>query len=272
MSSQHDPPTMNRRRFIGASACTLAALGAAGVAPRAMRFLREAEAAPVTPGSTHDYFSVCANCVNKCGIKARVVDGRLRKIDPNPHFPKSRSMLCAKGQAGVQVLYDKDRLKYPLIRTGPRGSGEFRRASWPEALDYTAAKLSKIKEEYGPGGVLFSSTEGMQERFFRDFSAAYGSPNHVRHPSLCLASGNTGFFGVFGVVPSFDVANTRFMIFSGANRLESFITPDTIDLVNVIEEKRPSWSASIRGLRSLPPKLISGSLSSRVRTWPFIWP
>jgi thiosulfate reductase/polysulfide reductase chain A len=167
-----------------------------------------------------------------------VVDGRLVKLDPNPHFPKSRSMLCAKGQAGVQALYDKDRLKHPLIRTGPRGSGQFRRASWQEALDFTAEQLQKVSERYGPGGVLFSSTEGLQERFFRDFSAAFGSPNHVRHPSLCLASGNTGFFGVFGVVPSFDVANTRFMIFSGANRLESFITPDTIDLVEVLEKKK----------------------------------
>jgi len=229
---------MGRRGFLGASACALAGLGLAGCDSGGLRFFREAGSEAGDGSGTREIFSVCANCVNKCGIKARVVDGRLAKIDPNPHFPKSRSMLCAKGQAGVQVLYDKDRLKHPLIRTGPRGSGQFRQATWEEALDYTAENLKQLADKYGPSGVLFSSTEGLQEHFFRTFSEAFGSANHVRHPSLCLASGNTGFFSVFGTVPGFDVANTRYMIFSGANRLESFITPDTMDLVETLEKKK----------------------------------
>jgi len=238
MAANNGSKRISRRRFVGASACALAGAGLLGAAPGTMRFLRDAHAGEIGRGESKEMFSVCGNCVNKCGIKARIEDGRLVKLDPNPHFPKSRSMLCAKGQAGVQVLYDKDRLKHPLIRTGPRGSGEYRQASWEEALDYTAENFQKIKEKYGAGGVLFSSTEGLQEHFFSEFCQAFGSPNHVRHSSLCLASGNTGFFSVFGVVPAFDVANTRYMIFSGANRLESFITPDTIDLVNVLEEKK----------------------------------
>lgn len=230
---------ISRRQFIGASALTVAGIGAAITLPRTLRFLREARGASNTAhGPIAEFFSVCDNCVNKCGLKARVDGGRLVKLDPNPHFPKSRSMLCAKGQAGVQVLYDPDRLKAPLIRTGPRGSGQFRQASWEEALDYTAKQLGGLRDKYGAGGVLFSSTEGFQEHFFREFSAAFGSPNHVRHPSLCLASGNVGFFSVFGVVPAFDVANTQYMILSGANRLESFITPDSMDLVEVIDKKK----------------------------------
>lgn len=229
-------PRLDRRSFLTGSACALAAVGLSACADGPFRFLRPADGSAAGPA--RDVFSVCANCVNKCGIRARVVDGRLVKIDPNPHFPKSRSMLCAKGQAGVQVLYDKDRLKTPLIRTGPRGSGQFRRASWEEALDHTAERLRDIGERYGRSGVLFSSTEGLQEHFFREFSAAFGSSNHVRHPSLCLASGNTGFFGVFGVVPGFDVANTRYMILSGANRLESFITPDSMDLMQVLSKQK----------------------------------
>jgi thiosulfate reductase/polysulfide reductase chain A len=237
MSSHDRSSKISRRGFLGTSACALVGAGLVGAGPGGLRFFGEAGGGG-TLGRSREVLSVCANCVNKCGVKAKVVDGRLTKIDPNPHFPKSRSMLCAKGQAGVQVLYDKDRLKHPLIRTGPRGSGQFRKASWEEALDHTAQNLDRLREKYGPSGVLFSSTEGLQEHFFRDFSAAFGSANHVRHPSLCLASGNTGFFGVFGVVPGFDVANTQYMIFSGANRLESFITPDTIDLVDVLDKKK----------------------------------
>jgi thiosulfate reductase/polysulfide reductase chain A len=238
MSANNGRKTINRRAFLGTSACALAGMGLLGASPGGLRYFREATEMGGGDSGIREVFSLCANCANKCGIRARVVGERLIKLDPNPHFPKSRSMLCAKGQAGVQVLYDKDRLKHPLIRTGPRGSGQFRRASWEEALDYTAEGMQKIKDKYGASGVMFSSTEGLQEHFFREFSAAFGSANHVRHPTLCLASGNTGFFSVFGVVPAFDVANTRYMIFSGANRLESFITPDTVDLVNVLEEKK----------------------------------
>lgn len=236
-------PTLSRRRFLGTSACLLGGAALGGCSGGTLRFLQEAgedEFAAAAAGSREirEVLSVCANCVNKCGIKATVVGGSLTKLDPNPHYPKSRSMLCAKGQAGVQVLHDKDRLKHPLIRSGPRGSGKFRQASWEEALDFAAEKMQGIKEKYGAGGMLFASTEGPQEEFFRTFSQAFGSPNHVRHPSLCLASGNVAFFGTFGVVPAFDVAETRYMIFSGANRLEAFITPDSMDLVSVLQEQK----------------------------------
>jgi len=236
MNTQKSSSKLSRRGFIGSSTCGLAAL--LGL-PRTMQFLQamELQPSPTLPESRALY-SICGNCVNKCGFQAQIVNGRLAKLNPNPNFPKSRSMLCAKGQAGIQVVYDKDRLKYPLIRTGPRGSGQFRKASWSEALDYTAEKLTAIKEKYGPGGVLFASTEGFQEHFFKEFSAAFGSPNHVRHPSLCLASGNTAFFGTFGHVPGYDIAESRYMIMSGANRLESFITPDTMDLVEVMSKKK----------------------------------
>ena len=228
----------SRRAFLGVSTAGLATVGGLSLANKNKSKFIQNMGMPTEYGEVKYTLSVCANCVNKCGLKVKTENGRVVKLNPNPHFPKSRSMLCAKGQAGVQVLYDKDRLKSPLIRSGPRGSGQFRKASWEEALNYTAENMAKIKEKYGAGGMLFASTEGLQEHFFRNFSSAFGSPNHVRHPSLCLASGNTGFFSVFGTVPGFDVANTRYMIFSGANRLESFITPDTIDLIDVIKNKK----------------------------------
>ena len=53
----------------------------------------------------------------------------------------------------MDLIYGKDRLKYPLIRTGPRGSGKFRRATWEEALDYTAGKLKEISDKYGPEAI-----------------------------------------------------------------------------------------------------------------------
>lgn len=80
--------------------------------------------------------TMCEMCVNKCAAIARVEDGVVTKLDPNPYFPKSRSMLCARGNAGIQALYDPDRLKYPLIRVGKKGEGKFKRVTWDEAFEY----------------------------------------------------------------------------------------------------------------------------------------
>ena len=67
--------------------------------------------------------TVCEICVNKCTAYASVENGIVKKLDPNPLFPKSKNMLCARGDAGIHALYDPDRLKYPLIRIGNKGEG-----------------------------------------------------------------------------------------------------------------------------------------------------
>ena len=229
-----------RRSFLG-----LAGAGLAGAAvsnwDRIRRFFQASNAPSVLTalrGKAQEIYSICDNCVNKCGIKAYVSDGKVVKLDPNPYFPKSRSMLCAKGNAGVKVVYDPDRLKHPMIRTGERGSGQWRKATWDEALDYTAKRLNEIKQKYGPQGVLFSSSEGFQERFFLSFARAFGSPNTVRHASQCLTSGNMGFFITYGTVPEYDIENSQYVILSGANRFESFITPDSIDMMEVMRRRK----------------------------------
>ncbi len=231
---------IDRRTFLALTGTAAAALSTAGCG-RIRKFLRGAPSPSeqvALRGSTADIFSICDNCVNKCGVVARVSGGRLVKLDPNPHFPKSRAMLCAKGNAGVQTLYDPDRLKHPLIRVGERGAGRWRKASWDEALDVTAAGLRAVRDKYGPQGVLFSSSEAFQERFFLNFAHAFGSPNIARHPSMCLSSGNIGFFITFGTVPEFDLEHCTYLIASGANRFESFITPDTVDLAVNVREGR----------------------------------
>lgn len=237
-SQPHQPrprkSAIGRRGFLGALGTGVLGTTLYGCGPNKKRMLEVLDQ-PLVPSSAparKQVYSICGNCVNKCGFLAHVEGNRVMKLDPNPYFPKSRSMLCAKGNAGVKVVHDPDRLKHPLIRTGARGTGQWRKASWDEALDLTAKRMLEIKEKYGPQGMLFSSTEGFQERFYRTLANAYGSPNVVRHPSLCLASGNVAFFATFGTVPEFDLEHCDYVIISGANRAEAFITPDTIDLMD----------------------------------------
>jgi thiosulfate reductase/polysulfide reductase chain A len=186
---------------------------------------------PVKLGERREIPTTCELCPNKCSVIAVVQDGLIRKLNPNPENPKSRAMLCARGNAGMLQVYDPARLKKPLIRAGARGEGKWREASWDQAFDYAAEKLSAIKQKYGPEGVLWSSTEAFAEVFFKNLGQAFGSPNIVRHPTLCLASVNLAYSITFGTVPSFDLLNANYVIMAGANRFEAFITPDTMDLI-----------------------------------------
>lgn len=221
---------MNRRGFL--KVATGGAVGATILQAGACHNpLKQGKAANEGFAAREEIATTCDMCVNKCSVIAVVEKGVLKKLNPNPENPKSRGMLCARGNAGIQQLYDPSRIKHPMIRTGERGEGKWKVVSWEEALDFTAQKLSAIKEKYGPQGTLWSSSESFQEQFFRNLGQAFGSPNSVRHPTLCLASVNLAYSLTFGTVPSFDVQNARYIVMSGANRLESFITPDTMDLV-----------------------------------------
>jgi thiosulfate reductase/polysulfide reductase chain A len=132
-------------------------------------------------------YNYCDMCPWRCGIVVQSVDGRVQKIDGNPKDPKSRGMLCARGQAGVSFLYDPDRLKRPMIRTGERGAGKFREVAWDEALDYAAAALLKIKGQYGPEAVAFLGHTTGDFWFTDHLAQAWGSPNAAK-PSMSLCT------------------------------------------------------------------------------------
>ena len=222
---------LSRRNFLLASSC---AIGAGSVAMMGSRYRALAASKHVfelDDLANRDVFTSCGMCVNKCGVIARVRNGVIEKLDPNPHFLKSRGMLCARGNAGLDTVYSPDRIKYPMIRTGERGDGKFRQASWEEALDLVAKNLQDLAEKYTRAGTVFVSTEGYQEHFFTTFAECYGSPNTLRHPSLCLASNIQGFGATYGTNPTPDVLNADYLIMSGANRSEALITPDSIDML-----------------------------------------
>ena len=138
-------------------------------------------------GEVTTTYNYCDMCPWKCGIAVQSVDGKVIKVDGNPNDPKSRGMLCGRGQAGVSFMYDPDRLQSPMIRTGERGEGKFHEVTWEEALDYTAEKILAIKDTYGPESLaIFGHTTG--DFWFTDyFAQAWGTPNAAK-PSSSLCS------------------------------------------------------------------------------------
>ena len=129
---------VTRRTFLR-GATTAAA--AAALAPQlgCTDLLRRVRPAPLP---TRQIATACELCPNKCAILAEVAGNRVRKLNPNPASPKSRGMLCARGNAAIRSVYDPDRVKQPLIRAGARGEGTWRAVSWDEAFDFAAGKLA----------------------------------------------------------------------------------------------------------------------------------
>jgi len=83
-----------------------------------------------SPGIATWYNTVCSMCSSGCGISVRTREGRAKKIEGNPAHPVSQGRLCAHGQAGLQVLYNPDRLTGPMARTA--GNEEFLPITWEE--------------------------------------------------------------------------------------------------------------------------------------------
>ena len=180
---------ITRRSFLTSAG---AAAGIAGLAPASLA----AAAGEGDDGDTPWYrsgpitttFNYCDMCPWRCGVLVRSVDGKIHKIDGNPKDPKSRGMLCARGQGGVSFMNDPDRLQAPMMRSGERGEGKFEEVSWERALDFIASKLEEIKERSGPESLaIFGHTSG--EFWFTDhFAQAWGTPNAAKpSSSLCLS-------------------------------------------------------------------------------------
>lgn len=98
------------------------------------------------------------NCGSRCQLRLQVEDGRVAWVETDnapdsENLPALRACLC--GRAWGHWVHSPQRLNYPLKRTGPRGSGQFQRISWDEALDETAAQLKRIAETYGPEAIFF---------------------------------------------------------------------------------------------------------------------
>jgi DMSO reductase family type II enzyme molybdopterin subunit len=110
----------------------------------------------------------CANCLAMCPYRVFTKDGLVVYEEPAGSFaqiedgvPDMNPMSCQKGAAWSQQLYSPDRLLYPLIRAGERGSGRWKRVSWDEALTTVAdAIIDTIKEEGSESIVFEETTEG----------------------------------------------------------------------------------------------------------------
>ena len=99
--------------------------------------------------------STCPYCGTGCSIHLHVRDNELLGVSPNLDGPANQGALCVKGQFGFDFVNNEERLSTPLIRE----NGSLREASWDEALDLTAARLSAVKKQHG-GDAFYAIASG----------------------------------------------------------------------------------------------------------------
>jgi anaerobic selenocysteine-containing dehydrogenase len=132
----------------------------------------------VTDGGTAVYRSVCRSCHGGCGVLLHVHDGRLVRVEGDRESPLNHGRLCPIGTVTTDLVYHPDRLKYPLRRVGPRGAGTWERISWDDALDTIAARLTAIRDEFGPEAIALGTGTGRHHiRWVSRFGHALGTPN-----------------------------------------------------------------------------------------------
>ncbi|MCX6649178.1 MAG: molybdopterin-dependent oxidoreductase [Candidatus Bathyarchaeota archaeon] len=176
--------------------------------------------------------NVCQVCYCDCGMLTYMKGGRVIKVEGDPDNPHNRGVLCAQGRSARQMLYNPDRLRYPMKRVGKRGGGEWERITWDEALDTIAGKLLEVKKKYGPEALAFvkGPTRQMIEQVFQRFCYAYGTPNYSGNWSYCVGPKMIGYTYTYGKTPQgipympwSDFKNSKYIMLFGTNPALSFI-------------------------------------------------
>ncbi len=128
--------------------------------------------------------TTCYMCACRCGIDVHLKDGRVTYIEGNRDHPVNRGVLCAKGSAGLMQHLSPARLRAPLKRTGPRGSGQFEEISWEEALDTARGWLAPLRET-APEKLAFFTGRDQSQSFTGWWAQQFGTPNYAAHGGFC---------------------------------------------------------------------------------------
>jgi anaerobic dimethyl sulfoxide reductase subunit A len=146
---------MQRRTFLKWSGAIGIPVIAGGIGTK-MLVDRKEDTKTVSAKDTEKIISTCSinNCGGRCVIKAHVKDGMVVRVSTDTQdggdlsTPPLRA--CVRGRNYRNMLYDPNRLKYPMKRVGNRGEGKFKRISWEEAIDTIASEVKRIGDKYGP--------------------------------------------------------------------------------------------------------------------------
>ena len=196
------------------------------------------------PGEEGWVRTLCQQCSAGCGITVRVMQGesirtidgqqkrvkavQAKKIEGNPDHPISMGGTCARGQAGVQVLYHPDRIQTPLKLSGPRGSGQYQPISWKDAQQLLVTQLQQ--QQATPQAIAMLTglkNRGTMGTIIERFASGLGTTNVVSYDPFDPAPIRKAMELVTGMsrLPAVDFANANYLLSFNANLFETFLSP-----------------------------------------------
>jgi anaerobic selenocysteine-containing dehydrogenase len=167
----------------------------------------------------------CALCTAHCATVATVENGRVIRLDPDHDHPNG-GVMCIKGKAAPELVYNPDRLDYPLRRTRPKGDADpgWQRVSWDDALDDIARRILEIREHHGAKSIALAkgtksgTSVDDAERWLGRLLYLIGSPNWVSTTHVCNWHKDTGFSYTFGAnLPTPDLEHSKTFLLWGHN-------------------------------------------------------
>ena len=169
-------------------------------------------------------------CDAGCGILVRTREHKANKIEGNPAPPGQSRRAVRAGPGGVQLLYNPDRLRAPLKRTGERGRGEFEEIGWDEAYKNARRKIREIKARPGRAGsvVLYDRRPARRIRLAAEhLLSAYGSSAISRASIASEYWASSSYEASYNTtaIPLFDIANASYLLSFGARFLETWHSP-----------------------------------------------
>ena len=169
--------------------------------------------------------TTCYMCACRCGINVHLKEGRVSYIEGNRDHPVNKGVLCAKGSSGIMQVNAPSRLRAPLKRVGPRGSGAFEEISWDEALEIATGWLDPVRKD-DPSKLAFFTGRDQSQSFTSFWAQNFGTPNYAAHGGFCSVNMATagiytmgGAFWEFGQ-PDWDHTKL-FMLFGVAEDHDS---------------------------------------------------
>ena len=144
--------------------------------------------------------TTCYMCACRCGINVHFKGDEIRYIEGNRDHPVNQGVLCAKGSAGIMQHLSPARLRAPLKRVGPRGSGEFEEISWEEALSTATDWLGPIRQK-DPKKLAFFTGRDQSQALTGWWAQQFGTPNFAAHGGFCSVNMAAG--GIYTIGGAF---------------------------------------------------------------------
>ncbi len=163
------------------------------------------------------------DCPDACSLSVTVRDGKVIEIDGGHENPVTHGYICAKVRRFADRMYGDARLRYPMVRTGPKAHPTFARVEWNEALELIAARMTAVRTECGAEAILpfcyggsngMLTHDGLDALFFRRL----GASRLAR--TVCAAPTGAANQALYGKMPSVtyqDYPHARLIVLWGMN-------------------------------------------------------